>query len=67
MHQADALPDAELHLEIIRADGTRIPLGRAALITRNPVKQAWWNLVGSRLSRRRIEVANRDAERRAKE
>lgn len=65
MHRADAQPDAELHLEIIRADGTRTPLGRAALITRNPLKRAWWNLVGQRLSRRRIQAANRDAARRA--
>lgn len=65
MHAADAQPDAELHLEIIRADGTRTPLGRAALITRNPLKRAWWNLVGQRLSRRRIQAANRDAARRA--
>lgn len=65
MHRADAQPDAELHLEIIRADGTCTPLGRAALITRNPLKRAWWNLVGARRSRRRIHAANRDAARRA--
>lgn len=65
MHRADAQPDAELHLEIIRADGTHIPLGRAALITRNPVKRAWWNLIGQRLSHRRNQAANRDAARRA--
>lgn len=65
MHAADAQPDAELHLEIIRADGTRIPLGRTALITRNPLRRAWWNFVGQRLSSRRITAANRDAARRA--
>jgi len=65
VHAADAQPDAELHLEIIRADGTRVPLGRAALITRNPAKRLWWNLAGSRLSRRRHIRANRDAARRA--
>lgn len=65
MHRADAQPDAVLSLEIIRADGTRIPLGRAAVITRNPLKRAWWQLVGRRLSRRRIQAANRDAARRA--
>jgi hypothetical protein len=59
------MPDGELHLTVIRADGTRIPLGRAALVTRNPAKRLWWNLVGSRLSNRRIQAANRDAARRA--
>lgn len=65
MHRAESMPDGELHLTVIRADGTRIPLGRAALVTRNPAKRLWWNLVGSRLSNRRIQAANRDAARRA--
>lgn len=65
VHSADIPADAELHLTIIRADGTRIPLGRAAVITRNPIKRAWWSLIGTRLASRRIHAANRDAARRA--
>lgn len=65
MHRADSVPDGELHLTVIRADGTRIPLGRAALTTSNPIKRTWWTLIGSRLSTRRIQAANQDAQRRA--
>lgn len=61
MHSADIPADAELHLTIIRADGTRTPLGRTAVITRNPIKRAWWSLIGARLASRRIHAANRDA------
>jgi hypothetical protein len=65
VHRAESQPEGELLLEVIRADGTRISLGRAALITRNPLKRLWWDLVGARLSTRRIQAANRDAARRA--
>jgi hypothetical protein len=59
------MPEGELRLTVIRADGTVRDLGRAALTTRNPVKRAWWNHVGARLSRHRHIRANRDAARRA--
>jgi len=38
-------------------------LGRQAAVYRNPVRQAWWNLVGTRLARRRASAANAAAAR----
>jgi hypothetical protein len=59
------MPDGELRLTIIRADGTVHDLGLTAAHYRNPLRRAWWNHVGKRLSARRHTAANRDAARRA--
>ena len=56
MHAAESQPEGELHLTVIRADGTRNEIVRAALSTRNPIKRAWWNRVGQRLSERRANA-----------
>lgn len=35
------------------------PLGKVSATYRNPIRRAWWSLVGQPLSKRRIERANR--------
>lgn len=47
---------------VTRADGTRIDHGVVAAHYRNPIRQAWWQLVGRPLANRRIRKSNRAAE-----
>jgi hypothetical protein len=59
-HQAEAYSTAEIRAVVIRADGTREDLGLiAAAYPDQPVKAAWWRLVGRPLADRRIRRTNR--------
>ncbi|MFJ5217185.1 hypothetical protein ACIP98_20985 [Streptomyces sp. NPDC088354] len=57
--RADVPLSTELHMVITRADGTVEDQGVVSAQYRNPVRQAWWQLVGRRLANRRIARSNR--------
>ncbi len=48
----------ELHAVINRADGSVEDLGQIGGHYRNPIRQAWWRLVGQRRAEARIAAAN---------
>jgi hypothetical protein len=50
---------AELRMVVRRADGTIHDHGIVSAHYRNPLKQAWWRLVGRPLANRRIRRSNR--------
>lgn len=56
--RADVPTNVEISAVITRADGTVEDLGVIYAQHKNPLKQAAWNLVGRRLSHRRIKRAN---------
>lgn len=49
----------EVRAVITRADGTVQDCGLISAKYRNPIRQAYWVLVGSRLAHRRIRRINR--------
>ena len=61
-HQAQAVQSITISHRIVRADGSVEELGVTNASFKNPLKQAWWTLVGSRLAERRIRKANKRAE-----
>jgi hypothetical protein len=56
---AEGRATATLHMVVTRADGTVEDLGVVAAQYKNPLRQLWWEVVGARLSARRIKRANR--------
>jgi hypothetical protein len=58
---AAAPHSATISAVITRADGTVEQVGLLAAGYSNPIKQLWWDVVGSRLSTRRINKINKSA------
>ncbi len=48
----------ELRMVVRRADGTVHDHGVVSAHYRNPIRQAWWDLIGRRLADRRIARSN---------
>ncbi|MFI1535561.1 hypothetical protein [Streptomyces anandii] len=57
--RASAPHSSELRMVVRRADGTVHDHGVVDAYYRNPIKQAWWRLVGKPLANRRIRRSNR--------
>ncbi|MGW7001410.1 hypothetical protein ACWGCW_00935 [Streptomyces sp. NPDC054933] len=66
-HRVKALTAVEVEHVITRADGTVERIGTAAYWHKNPLRRAWWRLVGERRTQRRIREANRSAAQHAAE
>lgn len=61
-YQAGVEPGrVELRMVVTRADGTVHDHGVVSAHYRNPLRQAWWTLVGQHLANRRIARSNRHA------
>ena len=58
-----ALTAVEVEHVITRADGTIERVGTAAYWHKNPLRRAWWRLVGARRAQRQIRKANENAAR----
>lgn len=53
--------DTEIRMVKTRLDGTQVDLGVVSAEYSNPIRQAWWRLMGRRLADARIRAENRRA------
>lgn len=57
--RAEQASESVLRMVVTRADGTVHDHGVVSAHYKNPIKQAWWLLVGRPLADRRIRRSNR--------
>lgn len=57
--RAEQASESRLYMVVRRADGTVHDHGLVEASFKNPIKQAWWRLIGKPLANRRIAKSNR--------